>query len=123
VSAFPEIVLEAFRAKHEVRIETAAPTGEAHAVIIWIVVVGDVPYVRSVRGAKGRWFRELMAKGEGAIHVWPRRIPVRARRVTDTSESGRVSAAIQEKYTRPIPSVKAMIRDEVLATTASLEPA
>lgn len=123
MTVFPAIVLEAFRVKHEVEVETSSPDGEMHRVIIWIVVVSDVPYVRSVRGAKGRWYRELLRAGEGAIHVGARRIPVRAKRVTDAAENGRVSEAIQQKYVRPVSSVKAMIRDEVLATTARLEPA
>lgn len=123
MSAFPALVVEAFRAKHEVEIETSSPAGEVHRVIIWIVVVSDVPYVRSVRGGKGRWWRELVRTGVGAIHVGPRRIPIRARRVTDAAENARVSRAIEQKYTRPVQSVKAMVRDEVLATTARLEPA
>lgn len=120
---FPAIVLEAFRAKHEVEVETASAAGEVHRVIIWIVVVDEVPYVRSVRGPKGRWFRELMLKGEGAIHIGKRRIAVRAKKVTDAGENARVSEALQQKYVRPVASVKAMIREEVLATTARLEPA
>ena len=120
---FPAIVLEAFRAKHEVEVETTSVAGEVHRVIIWIVVTGDVPYVRSVRGAKGRWFRELMRRGDGAIHIGPRRIPMRAKRVTDPAENARVSEAIEQKYVQPVESVRAMVRDEVLATTARLEPA
>lgn len=102
--------------------ETTSARGETHRVIIWIVVVEDVPYVRSVRGAKGRWFREIMSRGEGAVHVGRRRIPVRATRITDPLENGRVSDAIQRKYVRPTASVRAMVRDEVLATTAKIEP-
>ncbi len=123
MSAFPAIVLEALRVKREVSIETTSPKGEVHRVTIWIVVVDDVPYVRSVRGAKGRWFRELMRHGEGTVLVGARRIPVRAARVGDPLENGRVSDAIERKYDRPAASVRAMVRDEVLATTARLEPA
>ena len=122
MTAFPPLVLEAFRVKREVDIETASREGEAHRVVIWIVVSEDVPYVRSVRGAKGRWWRELMRAGTGAIHVGDRRIPVRATRVADPLENGKVSDAIQRKYERPVSSVKAMVRDEVLPTTARLEP-
>jgi len=108
--------------KREVDIETTSARGAVHRVVIWIVVVDGVPYVRSVRGPKGRWFREFLAKGEGAVHVGARRIPVRATRVTDPVETARVSEAIQEKYDRPRASVVAMVRDEVLATTARLDP-
>lgn len=122
MTAFPAIVLEALRVKHEVDIETVSPRGETHRTVIWIVIADDVPYVRSVRGETGRWFRELLRTGEGAVHVGARRIPVRAERVTDDDVNARVSAAIEAKYDRPRASVLAMIRDEVLATTARLDP-
>jgi len=122
VTAFPAIVLEAFRAKKEVEVETSSERGTAHRVTIWIVVVDGVPYVRSVRGPKGRWFRELAAR-PGAIHVGQRRIPVRAGLVRDDLMNQRISHAFQAKYDRPSASVAAMVRPEVLATTARLEPA
>ena len=123
MTGFPPLVLEAFRTKHEVDIETASAAGEVQRVTIWIAVVDGVPYVRSVRGARGRWWRELARAGEGAIHVGPRRIGVRATIVRDGAENARVSAAIEAKYTGPVASVRAMVRDEVLATTARLDPA
>ena len=120
---FSPVVLEAFRVKHEVDIETRSAKGATHRVIIWIVVVDGVPYVRSVRAKRGRWFRELMRHGEGAIHVGRQRVPVRAVLVDDKDENARVSDAIQQKYDRPRASVLAMVRPEVLPTTARLEPA
>ena len=119
---FPPLVLEAFRVKHEVDVETMSAKGETHRVVIWIVVADGVPYVRSVRAAKGRWFRELMRHGEGAILVGKQRVPVRAVLVKDESENAKVSDAIQQKYDRPRASVLAMIRPEALPTTARLEP-
>jgi hypothetical protein len=119
---FPPLVLEALRVKHEVDIETRSPKGEVHRVTIWIVVAGGVPYVRSVRAEKGRWFRELMRHGEGAVLIGRQRVPVRASLVKDAGENSRVSDAIQEKYDRPRASVLAMIRTEVIPTTARLEP-
>ena len=123
MTAFPVIVLEALRVKREVDIETTSSKGVVHRVTNWIVVVDDVPYVRSVRGAKGRWFRELMRHGDGVVLVGSRRIPVSAELVKDASENTKVSEAIQAKYDGPAASVRAMVRDVVLATTARLAPA
>jgi hypothetical protein len=64
-----------------------------------------------------------MRHGEGAVIVGKQRVPVRASLVTDPAENGRISEAIQEKYTRPRASVLAMIRPEVIPTTARLQPA
>ena len=49
-----------------------------HRTIIWVVVVGGEAFVRSVRGPKGRWYREISSNPEGALHVGDERIPVRA---------------------------------------------
>lgn len=122
MTSFPKLVLRAFDTVKEVEIETSSTSGKTHSVIIWIVVADGVPYVRSVRGARGHWFQRLLARGTGAIHVGKRRIPVRATRVTDDTTNTKVSEAIRSKYTRPTASVRAMVRDDVLATTARLEP-
>ncbi len=119
---FPPLVLEALRAKREVEIETRSNAGRAHRVTIWVVVVDGTPYVRSVRGEKGRWFRELLAR-QGAVHVGSRRVAVRATRVGDGAVNAAISDAFEEKYDRPRASVLAMIRPQVLLTTARLEPA
>jgi hypothetical protein len=119
---FAPLVLEALRVKREIDVETASASGAVHTVTIWVVVVGDIPYVRSVRGEKGRWFRELVARG-GALHVGARRVPVRAELVSDAGTNAQISDAFEQKYERPRASVVAMIRPEVLATTARLYPA
>ena len=66
-AAFAADVIKRFDETKIVEIETVSPKGTKHSVPIWIVVVDGVPYVRSVRGPKGRWYRELLANGEGAI--------------------------------------------------------
>jgi hypothetical protein len=43
----------------EVAIRTARHPDQP--VVIWIVVPDEEVFVRSVRGAKGRWYRDLMA--------------------------------------------------------------
>jgi hypothetical protein len=123
VSGFSEVVLEKFADMKEVDVETRSADGKLHSVIIWIVVVDRVPYVRSVRGPKGRWFRELMARKEGAIKVGGVRYPVRPKLVKDEATNELVSRAIRTKYKTSQASVIAMLRPEVLETTARLEPA
>jgi hypothetical protein len=121
--AFPPLVLQAFETVKEVDIETSTKDGKARRTVIWIVVVDGVPYVRSVRGARGKWFGRLMARRTGTIHVGRRRVPVRASRITGTATNAKVSDAIRAKYKTSRASVVAMVRPEVLATTARLEPA
>ena len=109
----------------EVRIETRRDEdAPAHRTIIWVVAVDGDVFVRSVRGEKGRWYREVSANPSAALHVSDRRIPVRAVPVTDEPTVGAVSEAYRSKYGRISPgSTRAMLRPETLPTTLRLEPA
>ena len=46
-----------------------------HRTIIWVVVVEGEAFVRSVRGPKGRWYREISSNPEGALHVRGATVP------------------------------------------------
>ncbi len=80
--------------------------------------------MRSVRGPKGRWYREISGNPAGALHVGDRRIAVRAAPVADGPITEAVSDAIRSKYERewPIPTA-AMVRPDALPTTLKLSPA
>jgi hypothetical protein len=108
----------------EVEIETSRGDGApSHRTIIWIVVDGDNVYVRSVRGAAGRWYRELVANPRGAVHTGVTAVPVQAYPATDAATVARVSEALTHKYQARWPeSTAAMLHDEVLPTTLRLEP-
>jgi hypothetical protein len=120
--AFPAAVVKAFDETGEVDIETVSPTGVKHSVKIWIVVVEGVPYVRSVRGAKGRWYRELLARGEGAIVARGKRTPVKAKHDSTKAAIDGTSEALRRKYKSSRASLASMLRPEVLDTTVRLEP-
>ncbi len=109
----------------EVRIETRRDSDSPeHRTIIWVVVVEGEVFVRSVRGPRGRWYREISSNPEGALHVADDRIPVRATPATDDTTVDAVSAAIRAKYQKSSPaSTEAMVRPETLATTLKLSPA
>src|SRR5260370_29045987 len=49
-----------------------------NAVVIWVVVADDEVFVRSWRGAKGRWYRDLAAGGPAPLGVAGRRLAVQA---------------------------------------------
>jgi hypothetical protein len=109
----------------EVRIETCRDEdAPIHRTIIWVVTVDGEVFVRSVRGEKGRWYREVSAYPSAALHVGDRRIPVRAAPVTDEPTIEAVSEAYRSKYGRTSPgSTRAMLQPETLPTTLKLEPA
>jgi hypothetical protein len=123
--SFDSDTLRLIDGAREVRIETSrdedAPT---HRTTIWVVTVDGTVFVRSVRGGKGRWYREASANPAAALHVGDERIPVRAVPVTDDATIAAVSEAYREKYGRTSPgSTRAMLQPETLPTTLELEPA
>ena len=109
----------------EVRVETRRDDeAPVHMTIIWVVVADGEVFVRSVRGQKGRWYRELSANPSGALHAGDRRIPISATPATDGPTTEKVSEAFRNKYERDWPGpTAAMVRPEVLPTTLRLSPA
>jgi len=120
--SFPKAVIERFDATRTVEIETRSAKGTKHSVPIWIVVVDGVPYVRSVRGPAGRWYRELLARGDGAVVADGKRTPVRATHDRSAKSIEAVSAALRRKYPRSGASLMSMLRADVLGTTVRLDP-
>jgi hypothetical protein len=106
----------------EVQVETQAPGGPVHRTIIWIVVDGDETFIRSVRGERGRWYREAKANPAIAIHVDGRRLPATAIPATDPASIERTSNALARKYGRD-PALRSMLIPENLDTTLRVEPA
>jgi hypothetical protein len=123
VAGFPADVIERFDRTKVVEIETQSPKGTKHSVPIWIVVVDGVPYVRSVRGPQGRWFRELLARGEGAVVAGGKRTPVKVKHDRTKAAMDATSEALRRKYRGSGGSLASMLRSDVLDTTVRLEPA
>jgi hypothetical protein len=123
VSFEPE-TLALWRQTPEIEIETRRDaTSAVHRTVIWIVVDADEVYVRSVRGPSGRWYRELRANPQGAVHAGGRRVPVEAQSVSDAATIAHVSGLLRAKYQARSPgSTDRMVRDEVLPTTLRLSP-
>jgi hypothetical protein len=127
VASFPKDVLADLAEREVVYIETAAPKRPdgRRRTIIWVIVDGNDVFVRSVRGERGRWYRELLAKPEATIHFRgkPKRDPVRASAVhaPDKRAIDRINRALEAKYGND-PSLKSMLEPETLATNFRLEP-
>jgi hypothetical protein len=119
---FPDLLLQRFDVAKEVEMETRSAEGAEHKVKIWIVVHEGVPYVRSVRGKAGRWYRELLANKGGVLHVGARKVPVSPAEVRSPEMIDHVSAALWRKYPKSA-SLFSMLRIVVLDTTLRLDPA
>jgi len=118
---FPDLLLERINVADEVGMETRSRDGQVHRVTIWIVVSEGAAYVRSVKGSKGRWYRELIDGNESALHVGSRRVPVKPEKVSDPKTIDEVSAAFWRKYPKTAP-LFSMLRLATLDTTTRLAP-
>ena len=119
---FEESDRAAMAAAEEVEIETRTPSGDQRRTIIWIVEQDGEVYVRSVRGPRGRWYREALVDPGVAIHVDGRRVVARALPATDAASVEACSEALREKY-RGDYSLGSMLEAETLPTTMKLVPA
>lgn len=121
---FDEETLAALRDTDEVEIETGSGEGVVHRTIIWIVADDCDAYVRSVRGARGRWYRELRDRPEGALILAGERVPVRAVAASDAASVELVSDLLRAKYgRRSAASTESMLTVATLPTTLRLERA
>jgi hypothetical protein len=107
----------------EVEIETRqGDDAPVHRTIIWAVVDDGEVFVRSLRGTRGRWYRELIAQPDAVVvHVSGESFPVQAVEATDPESVERTSEALRRKY-GDSRSLESMIADDILETTVRLEP-
>jgi len=125
VSAFKKDVIDAAAREQEVRLTTIGrKTGRPTHVTIWVVTDGNHMYVRSGQGMIRQWPQNLVARGEGVLHLGDLKVKVTPRHVTDPAEARASSALYTKKYGQ---SVKASKPDEPLTvgeqTTFELIPA
>ena len=114
--------LDAIEAAEEVEIETRAePDAPSHRTVVWIVVDDACVYIRSVRGARGRWYREVTANPEALLRVGGEAMAVRALPAVDAPSIDRCSRGLRRKYARD-PALRTMLRPDTLPTTLRLEP-
>lgn len=102
----------------EVRVETRSPDSTTKT-IIWIVVIDDEVYVRSVNGEEGRWYQRARSNPLVAIHAEGEPIEFEAVHVDDPEEIEAVSDALRDKYPAG-GSVDRMTHASVIDTTLRL---
>jgi hypothetical protein len=105
----------------EIKIETRDDRDVVRATIIWIVVDKNELFVRSVRGERGRWYRDALATPEVTINDNGRRLEVRAIPVRDADSVRRINEALKRKYAKD-DGYDEMLVPEVLTANFRLEP-
>ena len=120
--SFAQDDIERLAAAEEIEIETQAPGGSVHRTTIWVMVDGNDVFLRSVRGERGRWFREATANPAIAVHVSGRRLAASAIPATDPDSLDRIDAALGAKY-EGIEGYDEMLEPAVRLANFRLEPA
>ena len=118
-ATFDADVLDELRSRKEVGIRTSQ--NRQRPVTIWIVVVDDAVFVRSVRGPQGKWYVAARADGEASLVIDQREVAVRVNSATDPDSVAAVSRAILAKYATS-PYAQVMVSDEIVPTTLRLDP-
>jgi len=89
MTKFDAKTLRELRELQEVAIRT-----EKHpesAVVIWVVVADDEVFLRSWRGANGRWYRDLAEGGPATLELADRQLPAQAIPTNDPVAVARAS--------------------------------
>lgn len=107
----------------EVEVETSAagPLARCRSTI-WIVVVGEEVFVRSVNGEQGHWYQALTQRAVGKLCTEDRHIPIRAERISETELQQQVSEAYLRKYAQYPDDVAWMVGPTAAPTTLRLRP-
>jgi len=99
MTAFSREVLEGAGKEREVTLTTRGrKSGKPRRVTIWISTDGKRLFIRSGAGMKRNWPQNLVAGGEGELHVGGLQVKVRPRHITEPSEARVVSELHRAKY-------------------------
>jgi hypothetical protein len=122
VSGFDATTLRDLELARTVRIETSAGDGRpVHLATIWVVVDGERRLlVRSWRGERGRWYRELLANPTGALLIGRKRIAVRAELASDPARIEACNEGLRRKYASARGSLAQMLLPDALRATFEL---
>ena len=119
MAGFDKEILARLSAQDEIAIRT-----EKHPdmpVVIWVAVADCEVFVRSARGAKGRWYRDVAGGAGATLEFGGQTVPVRAVPAADSDSVERASREYLRKYRRS-PYAQSVVRPEILSTTLRLEP-
>ena len=91
-------------------------------VIIWVVLLGDDLYVRSVNGRTSAWFRGVQTRYEGHIRADGMEKDVTFVEELDTNINDQIDAACATKYRRYASIIPSINNSTARAATIKLVP-
>jgi hypothetical protein len=103
-----------------VHVITQRADGDERTTPIWSVVADGEPYIRSVDGPDGVWFKRAVARGWVAFEVDGTRHVTDVELVQDATTVAAFDAALEAKYARQRSSVDSMLREPARESTLHL---
>jgi len=103
-----------------VRVMTRKADGAERVTPIWSVVADGQPYLRSVDGSEGWWYRRAVARGWVAFEIDGERVEASVEEVEDAATLSAVDEAYRAKYGRFGSSLDAMLTDTSRPATIHL---
>ena len=99
MSAFSQAVIEAAASEQEVTLTTyGRHTGKHSDVTILVVTDGERLFILSGQGMARHWPQNLVARGEGVLHLRGLDVDIKSRHVTDSAEARRIFDLYPIKY-------------------------
>ena len=99
MSTLKKDLIDAASSQKEVKLTTyGRKTGNPSEVTIWIATDGNHLYIRSGQGMRRQWPQNLVARGEGVLHLGDMDLKVKPRQVSDPTEARATSALYTRKY-------------------------
>lgn len=118
MTTFDAETLRGVRDRHEVAIRTGRHPDSN--VVVWAVAVDSAVFVRSARGPKGRWYRDLAGGDTATLEAGSSRLAIQGTPVDDPATVEQVSGEYRRKYGSS-PYLQSVLRPEVVATTLRLD--
>ncbi len=110
-------LLPLLRDAEEVTVRTRRDDGSPVDTVIWSVVADGRPYLRSVFGARGKWWQRADRTQELEVLVDGAPVRVALRGVDDETVESAIDDEYLRKYAHDIENAKPMALPEARATT------
>ena len=99
VGAFSQDVIDAAAREREVTFTTyGRQTGKPSDVTLFVVTDGERLFILSGQGMARHWPQNLVARGEGVLHLGGLDVRVKSRHVTDLAEARTIFELYGPKY-------------------------
>ena len=123
LATFERDIPDVLAGRREVLVETLRLDGKRRRTRIWVVVVDDRVYIRSVRGERGHWYQSASeSPTEVALIVDGQVIPVRVAHAVDADSIAACTRGLEQKYRSSRGSLMSMLEPHTLETTLLVEP-